>query len=492
MSSAAPESGDVFIGLDLGTSGLKGVAMSGDGTLVATASADYPTLRALPGRAEQDPADWFSAVADAVAQLAGRVPADRWAGIGLSAMIPTLVLADRDGASIGLLGTAITWEDDRADPDGERFRADAGEDDLYRETGQWVDGRYLIPMYRWIAREEPERAERAAWVLGAKDHLFHRLTGEVATDPSTAAGFGCYSLASGAWNNELAGAPAAKLPPVESSSFARGMSASAAAALGLPPGIPVYLGAADSVCGALGAGAVGPGDRVSLWGTSTVIMGVSAALTFDVAHRHLVTPLALGDRWGLEMDLVSTGSAIAWLAGMLGVGEAELFELAAMSPPGANGTSFLPYLGFGEQGALWDPTLRGAIGQLTLAHTRADVARALLEGIALEVRRCVRVLDESGVPPGPLVVAGGAAGSEMFAAMLAGATGSNVTRIEHGRWISARGAAIVAAASAGAIDAEQGVAPPSGSTFVSRPEDAGTWDELADRHDDLLRRTRSR
>jgi sugar (pentulose or hexulose) kinase len=474
---------DVSVGLDLGTSGMKGVVMSPDGTVAATASSGYETARPLPGRAEQDPSDWFSSVVEVVASLTESVPAERWAGIGLSAMLPTLVPTDGDGMPVG---PAITWEDDRADADGERFRAGAGEDALYRETGQWVDGRYLIPLWRWIAHEEPALASRTAWVLGAKDHLFFRLTGEVATDPSTAAGFGCYSLASGRWNEALAGADASKLPSVEPSSFACGLHAAGARALGLPPGVPVVLGAADSVCGALGAGAAG---RVSLWGTSTVIMGVTADMALDAAHRYLVTPLALGDGWGLEMDLVSTGSAIAWLAGMLGVDEGELFELAATSPPGANGTSFLPYLGFGEQGALWDPTLQGSIDRLTLAHTRADIARALLEGIALEVRRCVRVLDEAGVPPGPLVVAGGAAGSEMFAGMLAGATGSDVIRIEHGRWISARGAAIVAAASTGAIDPRT-LAPPSGPTFEPRSGDGAVWDELAERHEEHLRRIR--
>ena len=197
MTSVATRSAEVFVGLDLGTSGLKGVAMSNDGTLVATASAGYTTRRPLPGRAEQDPEDWFSAVAEVTAALAETVPVARWAGIGLSAMLPTLVLADRDGAPAG---PAITWEDDRADPEGERYRAEAGEDVLYRETGQWVDGRYLIPMVRWVAREDPTRAERAAWVSSAKDHLFFRLTGDAATDPSTAAGFGCYSLAAGRWN----------------------------------------------------------------------------------------------------------------------------------------------------------------------------------------------------------------------------------------------------------------------------------------------------
>lgn len=487
MSSNARRSDEVFIGLDLGTSGMKGVAMSADGTLVATASSGYATARPLPGRAEQDPADWWTAVVEVVESLLHEAPAARWAGIGLSAMLPTLVLADADGRPVG---PAITWEDDRADPDGERFRAGAGEDAVYRDTGQWVDGRYLLPMFRWIEREEPARGERAVGLLGAKDHLFFRLTGELATDPSTATGFGCYSLAEGRWNEGLAGRAGAKLPAVEPTSYTRALSRDAADALGLASGIPVCLGAADSVCGALGAGVSSPGDRVSLWGTSTAIIGVSADLVLDPRHRYLVTPLAAGDAWGLEMDLVSTGSAIAWLAGVLGVSGREIFELAASSPPGANGASFLPYLGFGEQGALWDPTLRGTIGRLTFAHDRADLARSLLEGMALEVRRCVGVLDRAGLAPGPMVVAGGAAGSELFAELLAGATGSNIVRVEQGRWISARGAAIVAAISAGAIEDGSDVPAPTGAA-IEPLQDADTWDELAARHDELLRRMRS-
>jgi len=469
--------GDAFVGLDLGTSALKGVVMSGDGALIATASALYPTARPLPGRAEQDPEDWYAAVAAVTAALNDSVSAERWAGIGLSAMIPTLVLAGDDGQAIG---PAITWEDDRADADGERYRTEAGEDDLYRETGQWVDGRYLLPMVRWLEREDAERVDAARHVLGAKDHLFFRLTGERATDPSTATGFGCFALASGGWDDDLAGTSAPRLPPVEPSTFTGGLDAEAAAALGLRQGMPVVLGAADSVCGALGAGAVAPGARVSLWGTSTVIMGVSADRPNDPDHRYLVTPLALGDGWGLEMDLVSTGSAIAWLAALLGISEDDVFQLAATSPPGSNGVTFLPYLGFGEQGALWDPSLRGAISGLTLAHDRADIARALLEGIALEVRRCVRVLDDAGVPPGPLVVAGAASGSGMLAHLLAGATGSPVGTVDDGRWVSARGAAIVAAASIGGMSLER-LHLPARTAVEPMQDDVRIWDTLASR-----------
>ena len=491
MSEAA------FAGLDLGTSGLKGVVMSPDGELLATASAAYPTDRPMPGRAEQDPGDWWRAAVAVVASLTSAVPAARWSGIGLSAMIPTLVLADGAGEP---LGPAITWEDDRADGEGERFREAAGADAVYASTGQWVDGRYLLPMVRWIRREDPGRAAAAARILGAKDHLFRRLTGVDATDPSTATGTGCYALTPGGWDEALAGPDAGRLPQVRPSTDAEPLRAEAAAELGLPGGLPVALGAADSVCGALGIGATAPGARVSLWGTSTVILGVSDEPMRDRAHRYLVTPMALGGRgmqgglgmegaWGLEMDLVSTGSAVAWLAELCGVTEDEAFGLAAEAPSGANGVSFLPYLGFGEQGALWDPTLRGAVHGLTLASGRGDLARALLEGIALEVRRCLRVLDEAGLPAGPMSVAGVATGSSAFAGMLAGASGRGVRVVDDGRWASARGAAIVAGAATGAVD-PAGMPPPAGRTIEPEPGEERMWDDLARRHDRLLEAAR--
>jgi xylulokinase len=479
--------GDVFVGLDLGTSGLKAAAMTPDGGLVATASAAYPTHRPAPGRAEQDPADWWAAATSAVASLAAVVPAERWAALGLSAMLPTLVTADPGGTPVG---PAITWEDDRADRDGERIREATGAGALYTETGQWVDGRYLLSMFRWLEREEPARTAGVARILGAKDHLFQRLTGEVATDPSTATGFGCYELGSGTWDGSIAGPEAAsRLPAVRATTFTAPLRAEAAASLGLPTGMPVALGAADSVCGVLGAGATSHGARVSLWGTSTAILGLSEDLVLDGGHRFLVTPLALGSGWGLEMDLISTGSALAWLADLLGRPQDELLGSAASAPPGANGVTFLPYLGFGEQGALWDPSLRGVVNGLTLAHGAADLARALMEGIALEVRRCLRVLDQAGVPAGPMIVAGGAAGSEMFTAMLAGASGAPVHRVADERWISARGAAIVAATSVALTEVP---VPRTVSTIGPVARDGAIWDELEARAARLLDAVRPR
>jgi sugar (pentulose or hexulose) kinase len=261
------------------------------------------------------------------------------------------------------------------------------------------------------------------------------------------------------------------------------MAPTAAHATGLTPGIPVVLGAADSVCGALGLGCAAAGDRASLWGTSTVILGVSDGLVFDPEHRFLVTPLAHGERWGLEMDLVSTGSAVSWVSGLLGLaGEEEVFALAERSSPGAAGLTFLPFLGVGEQGALWDPSLRGTVLGLTLQHGREDVARALLEGMAREFRRCVDVLADSGIAHGSVKASGGASESLAFAQMLADASQVPIARPEIGRWASAVGAAKLAASSGGAIDLDS---PPAVGGDVVEP-DPGTrqaWDSLTARHD---------
>ena len=266
--------------------------MSGDGDVLATASAGYPTARPLPGRAEQDPADWFSAVVDVVAALTAVVPAGRWAGIGLSAMIPTLVLADADrrpDRTGDHVGGRSRRSGRRAVPRRGRRRCALPRD---RPVGR----RPLPAPDGALARTRSAgaRIDRAAWVLGAKDHLFHRLTGEVATDPSTATGFGCYSLASGSWDGTLAEATASKLPPVEADVvLARLASRTSRRRSGCRRACP-SCSAPRTPCAARSAPArSSAGDRVSLWGTSTAIIGVSAELVLDPAHRYLVTPLAL-------------------------------------------------------------------------------------------------------------------------------------------------------------------------------------------------------
>jgi sugar (pentulose or hexulose) kinase len=406
-------------------------------------------------------------------------------------MIPTLITRDGEGRPVG---PAITWEDSRAEAEGAALRERQGGDALYRRTGQWVDGRYLLPMFDRIRREEPERAAATTVLASAKDQLFGWLTGAVATDPSTATGFGCFDLSTGEWATDLAEACGAalpgggeagrpELPPIVDPEHTAPLAGPAADRLGLPTGVPVAVGTADSVAGAFGLGADAENEVAYIAGTSTVILGVSAEPLFDPEHRFLVTPLAVPGTWGLEMDLVATGTAVAWLAGILGVGdEDDVMSLAEQSKPGAGGVGFIPYLGFGEQGALWDPDLRGAVTGLTLGARREDLARALLEGIVLESRRCLSVLEEAGLPRSPVRVGGRAAGSLFFLRALAGATGREAVGPSRlGEMASALGAARVASRTAGSD-----VGPPTafpGRRAEPSEQEVETWATLWDRHE---------
>jgi xylulokinase len=195
--------------------------------------------------------------------------------------------------------------------------------------------------------------------------------------------------------------------------------------LGLPPGLPVTVGAADSVAGALAMAGLEEGVVCVAMGSSTIVMDAAKAPLLDAKARYLLTPHALEGWFGREMDLLATGTGFRWLTALLAWTDAEFLRQALAAPPGANGLFFAPYLAGGEQGALWDPNLRGALHGLSLSHTASDVARAFLEGTQFEIRRCIDVLSETA-PVKRVVLAGHAAASSETRALLASILGRPV------------------------------------------------------------------
>ncbi|MEH3143284.1 MAG: FGGY-family carbohydrate kinase [Mycobacterium kyogaense] len=478
MSAEAPT---LAIGLDLGTSSLKAVAVDETGRCVARTRADYPTAQPETGAAEQNPDDWLAACDDAVRGLALATDPASWRAVGLSAMLPTLVNLDHRGAP---LGPAVTWMDARAEPEGARILARTDPEVSYARTGQRFDGRYLLAMHlRRVDRGLPADAI----TCGAKDFLFRTLTGELLTDPSTAAGYGAYDLHTGEWDDDmLAAAAVQSVPDVVASDTTRPLRADVAVRWGCMAGIPVTVGAADSVLGAYGLGVDGPGDVAYIAGTSNVILGWAPNPAIDPQGRYLVTPLA-GDGFGLEMDLLATGSALEWLAGLLAVdGPAAVAELAA-SASLDDAPLVLPYLSPGEQGALWDPDLVGAIKGLTLRTTPADLARGLTAGIVLESRRCTEILAEATGTRGALALTGSGAASTTFRSDLADATGRNVIFDPHEQDHSAVGAATFAGRTALAWSPQSSRPTHRAEVIEPDPGRAERWAERFARHDDAMR-----
>lgn len=475
------------IGIDLGTSSIKAVAVDDHGRCVARARAGYPTAQPEAGAAEQDPADWLRACDAVIGRIAAETDTASWQTIGLSGMLPTLVSLDGTGTAIG---PAITWVDNRAQAAGQRIAGAIGAALLYERTGQRFDGRYLLAMH---ARRVDLGLAPDTTVAGAKDYLFHAFTGHLLTDPSTASGYGAYDLHTETWDSAvLSEASAASVPDIVASGESRPLAAGVAGRWGCRAGIPVVVGAADSVLGAYGLGVRGPGDVGYIAGTSNVILGWSSSPRVDPDGRYLVTPMA--DRgYGLEMDLLATGSAMEWLAGLLGIagGAAALAELGATAALDS-APLVLPYLSPGEQGALWDPELVGAIEGLTLRTTGAELARGLMAGIVLESRRCLDVLAQDSGTRGPILMSGSGAASETFRRDLADATGRDVSFDRREQDHSAVGAALFAGRAA--LGWQDAADRPDRGLEVVAPDrsQARQWSERFARHDDACRSQRAR
>jgi xylulokinase len=385
------------LGIDLGTSAIKFVAVSRDGHVVASARESYDTISTVAGQAEQDCQHWLKALSIAAKKIGSRLTRKtRVVGIALTGQMPTLVVLSRQRP----VAPAITWQDSRADGwVSERVDSDLRLH-IYRRTGVLIDGRYLGPMFQYHYGSE----QKAGKILSAKDFLFHVLTGLTATDPSTASGYGLYNLRFKAWDPELCkfwGVTKERLPSIESSLFRAPLSERGRQLLGCALGTPVVLGCADSVAGVFALSGAKRHARTAtvLTGTSTVIMKCDSQPRWDRRSRYLLTPFAVDGLYGREADLLATGSAREWAASVFLLRankktQPSLWQSAYRIAPGADGLLFAPFLAGGEQGVLWNPHLRATLTGLTLAHNGAKIARALIEGMCFEIRRCLEVFEE--------------------------------------------------------------------------------------------------
>jgi xylulokinase len=436
----------LVLGIDLGTSSIKIVAVGPTGALLGESTSAFETMSALPLQAEQNPEEWLTAASKAMRLMDGiLLSAGRreWkaqvAAIGLTGQLPTLVcLSETD-----IIGRAVTWKDGRADEWAAARLGEGRRKDMHARTGMPIDGRYLAPMVRF---HFSDRLDVIRSILSAKDYLLFVLTGLKTTEPSTAAGYGIYDLKTGRFDAALAafwGLPASVLPNVlPANTLAGGLTRAGAKLLGLRAGIPVSTGAADSVCASYAMAGLDERAAAISFGSSAVIVGASRQLTLDPHARYLTTPHAVAGWYGREMDLLASGTGYQWLSELFGWNDGELDRSAAESKPGANGLTFTPYLAGGEQGALWNPRLFSAMLGLTLTHSRSDIARAFLEGVFFEVRRCIEVLAQQS-PVESIWVSGSIVNSASSLQMLADILQRPVAAYRH-KSPAALGAALLA------------------------------------------------
>ncbi|HUX77084.1 MAG TPA: xylulokinase [Anaerolineae bacterium] len=452
-----------LLGIDLGTSSVKVLLATTTGRILGQGSAEYPIHRPRPGWAEQDPDDWWRATITAVRQaLAGAGdPPVPVAAIGLSGQMHGTVLLDEAG---GLLSPAVIWPDRRSEPQVREITALIGAVRLIELTGSPLATGFQAATVRWMQQERPDLWRRVHTVLLPKDYLRYRLTGDVDTDPSDGSGTLLLDVRRRVWSPDVLAAldiDASQLPPVQPSTAVAGqLSRQAAAALGLPAGTPVVTGAADTACSALGAGIVDARTLLLTISTGGQIVLPAPGVQVDRAGRihtfcGALPPGPDQAGWYQMAAILSAGMALRWLRDRVfcmpgDAAYAQMVAWAEAAPAGAGGLLFLPYLA-GERTPHMDPQARGLFLGLTAGHGRAELVRAVLEGVALACYDAYLVLAELGARPERIVMAGGGARSRLWQQIVADVFGLPVQQLEMGEQ-SAMGAVLLAGGGVGLLD----------------------------------------
>ncbi len=401
---------DLLIGIDIGTTSTKSVLVDAQGAVLAQAAHEYATAYPHPNWAEQNPDDWWQAVCITVRQLfadSAHAPTNV-AALSVSSQAPTLVPIDQFG---NVLHPALIWMDRRSEPQCDWLREHIGQAAIAAVNGGRIDPFFLAPKLLWYRDQRPELYRETTAVLQANGYVVHRLTGQCTMDSSHGALTLLFDGRTEHWSDDLlerVGIDPSILPPVLNCADIVGEVTSAGAkATGLAPGTPVIAGMVDGTAAALEAGVVQPGDAVEMTGQTTVLLVCSDRPYLDDA----LFPLghALPDRRLVVGAQVASGGSLRWFRDQLGEPERRqaeargvdpfelLSELASTSPPGANRIVFLPYM-FGERSPIWDTQARGVYFGLSLATTKADLVRAIMEGAAYGLRHNMEAAARAGFP----------------------------------------------------------------------------------------------
>lgn len=434
----------MFLGIDLGTGSCKALLLAGDGTVLAEASEAYPVHAPRPGWAESDPLDWWRAVGKAVrAVVAGQSAEVR--AVGLSGQMHGVVLADAVGTP---LYPAILWADGRSSTELEALRR-LPETQRRRLANPLVVG-MAAPSLLWLKQHRPELYKAARWALQPKDWLRLWLTGEIGSEPSDASGTLLYDLLADTWAWDVVEAlelhPGLFPPLAPSSQTAGYLRPEAALHLGLPPGVPVAAGAADTAAALLGSG-LQVGEAQLTVGTGAQITMLLAEPKIDPTLRTHLFRAALPGQWYAMAAMQNAGLVLEWVRAMLGLSWEQAYAEAAEAPPGCEGLVFLPYL-TGERTPHLDPLARGVWAGLGRHHRRGHLMRAALEGVAFSLREGLEALGEAVPPRSPLRLAGGGTAHPFWQQLLADILKRPLT-VSPVRSASARGAALLGAMALG-------------------------------------------
>ena len=444
-----------WMGIDVGTGGTRALLVDAGGTVKAAFTAPHEEMRMEhPLWAEQRPANWWDAAQIAIRGVlheAGANGADV-KGIGLSGQMHGLTLLD---ANDHIVRPALIWCDQRSQPQVDYVNRTAGAQFVLEQTANPMLTGFTLPKLLWVRDHEPQQYSRIRKVLLPKDYLRFELTGEYVSDVSDASGTGVFDVVNRRWAFPLAdklGVDRSLWPSIcESSDVSGRVTARAAAATGLAEGTPLAGGAGDQAASAAGNGIVEPGIVSCTIGTSGVVFAHLEKPAYDAQGRVHTFCHSVRNRWHVMGVTQGAGLSLQWFRNTLapGVSYDALTHEAAQSPAGAQGLYWLPYL-MGERTPHLDAQARGGWIGLTAKHTRADMIRAVLEGVAYSQMDCLQIIENMGVEIKSVRLSGGGAKSPFWRQMFANVFGKRVVTLESQEG-SAYGAALLGMVATGAF-----------------------------------------
>ena len=450
-----------IIAYDLGTGGAKASLYGEDGGCLRSAFLPYETRYPAGGWHEQRPDDWWDAIVRATRQLLEGQDAGAVEGLAISGQSLGVVPVDADGAL--LREWTPIWSDTRATAQTRAFFGRVDPARWYMTTGNGFPAEcYAVFKAMWYRDEEPELFGRVRWLLGSKDYVNLRLTGRAVTDSSYASGSGVYDLRRWAYDEEFiaaSGLPRRIFPEIlPSTAIVGGLTAAAAALLGLRQGLPVVCGGVDNSCMALGAKNLADGRVYTSLGSSSWIAVSSREPVLDPVKKPYVFTHVVPELFTSAVSIFAGGSSFRWARDvLLGLGAGELFgrnpydvmnEMAARSPIGANRLLFNPSLAGGSSQEP-SPNLRGGFFGLDLRHTRDDLVRAVMEGVALNLGAALAVLRGYVRLDDEMLLVGGGARSALWRQIFADVYGVRVVKTNVDQDAASLGAAAVAAVGVG-------------------------------------------
>lgn len=476
------------IGLDVGSQSIKGVLIDGEGVERAWASSALTITHARGGWAEQDPLHFDEGIAAVIAALLAQSgSAGRDVGaLSLACQVDGVVPLSRTGEA---LGPAIIWLDRRADSQAEAMVQLVGQDRLFDITGLVPDASHSGPKIHWLRDNEAETFAAATAFPPVGGYLLHRLTHRLALDHANASSSMLYDLRARRWSAELLemfGLREDQLGEIlDANDVAGTLTSKAAEAMGLSTNCAVLVGTGDEHAASIGAGAVTAGVITDVTGTAEPVTVASAELVLDremlvETHAH-----ALKDFYLVENPGFVSGGSTKWLAdNVLGVRQAEIFDLAAQAQPTADGLLFIPALS-GAMTPTWNAQMRGAFAGLSMTHTSHSLARAVLEGCAFALRDVVDRFAAMGLGHEEIRVVGGGAQSDTWMQIKADVTGRPVRRVLV-KEATALGAALLASVTVGIFadlnDAVGRTVTMAEEPFTPDPENLAAYDEAYGRY----------